>query len=75
MINHLSTVCCVISTMRLIFQAYSMTFILGNLVASQLQSSGKFRFPYIYLEVDISAINISVYILLHVLQYSVLFFN
>ncbi|XP_032908762.1 cytokine receptor-like factor 2 [Catharus ustulatus] len=40
MINHLFTVCCVISTMKLIFQAYSMTFILGNLVASQLPSSG-----------------------------------
>ncbi|KAM7065026.1 cytokine receptor-like factor 2 isoform 1-T1 [Acridotheres tristis] len=40
MINHLFTVCCVISTMRLIFQAHSMVFILGNFVASQLQSSG-----------------------------------
>ncbi|XP_017584057.1 cytokine receptor-like factor 2 isoform X2 [Corvus cornix cornix] len=38
MIAHLFTVCCVIPTMRPIFQAYLMIFILGNLVASQ--SSG-----------------------------------
>lgn len=59
MITHLFTV---IPTMRLIFQAYSMIFILGNMVASQPQSSGKFKFPYIYLDIDLSASNISVYI-------------
>ncbi|XP_037994921.1 cytokine receptor-like factor 2 isoform X2 [Motacilla alba alba] len=35
----IKSVCCVIPTMRLFFQAYSMIFILGNMVASQSQSS------------------------------------
>lgn len=64
MITHLFTV---IPTMRLIFQAYSMIFIVGNMVVSQSQSSGKFKSPYIYLEIDVSPSNISVYILPHVL--------
>lgn len=73
MITHFFTVCCVIPTMRLIFQTCLMVFILGKLVASQSQSSGKFKSPYIYLGIYIPANDISVYILPHVLQYLVLF--